>query len=89
MSRYLTLISAYSACLLLFHASGLAAQYGRAEEAKAMLKKAVVAVKAEETKALAMFNSGEREIGANSASCGGRGRIWAQIQEELSRRISW
>lgn len=59
MSRYLTLISAYSACLLLFDASGLAAQYGTAEEAKAMLKKAVVAVKADETKALAMFNNGK------------------------------
>jgi hypothetical protein len=35
------------------------AQYGTAEEAKAMLMKAVAAVKADKTKALDMFNKGE------------------------------
>jgi hypothetical protein len=35
------------------------AQFGTAEEAKAMLLKAVVAVKADRTKALDMFNKGE------------------------------
>ena len=36
-----------------------AAQYGTAEEARAMLEKAVAAVKAAKTKALEMFNKGE------------------------------
>src|SRR5262245_43128062 len=36
-----------------------AAQYGTAEEAKAMLEKAVAAVKADKAKALDMFNKGE------------------------------
>jgi signal transduction histidine kinase len=35
------------------------AQFGTAAEAKAMLEKAVVAVKADKAKALAMFNKGE------------------------------
>ena len=34
-------------------------QLGTAAEAKAMLEKAVAAVKADQTKALAMFNNGE------------------------------
>ena len=34
-------------------------QFGTAAEAKAMLEKAVAAVKADQTKALAMFNNGE------------------------------
>ena len=36
-----------------------AAQYGTPEEAKAMLEKAVAAVKEDKTKALDMFNKGE------------------------------
>jgi hypothetical protein len=36
-----------------------AGQYGTPEEAKALLEKAVVAVKEDETKALDMFNNGE------------------------------
>src|SRR5712691_3866558 len=36
-----------------------AAQYGTAEEARAMLDKAVAAVKADKAKALDMFNKGE------------------------------
>ena len=35
------------------------AQFGMAAEAKAMLEKAVAAVKADKAKALAMFNNGE------------------------------
>jgi hypothetical protein len=44
---------------MLLAASGLAAQYGTADEAKAMLKEAVAAVKKDKTKALDMFNKGE------------------------------
>jgi signal transduction histidine kinase len=40
-------------------ASTQAAQYGTPEEAKAMLERAVSAVKEEKTKALDMFNKGE------------------------------
>ena len=47
--------------LLLFAAVGTswAAQYGTSEEAKAMLEKAVEAVKQDKAKALEMFNTGE------------------------------
>jgi hypothetical protein len=47
--------------LLLFAAVGTswAAQYGTSEEAKAMLEKAVAAVKQDKAKALDMFNKGE------------------------------
>jgi Single Cache domain 2 len=47
--------------LLLFAAVGTswAAQYGTSEEAKAMLEKAVAAVKQDKAKALDMFNNGE------------------------------
>lgn len=38
------------------------AQYGNADEAKAMLVKAVAAVKADKTKAIDMFNKGEGGI---------------------------
>jgi signal transduction histidine kinase len=40
-------------------ASARAAEYGTAEEAKAMLDKAVAAMKEDKTKALDMFNKGE------------------------------
>ena len=59
MSRPLTFIVAYSAGVMLLTASCLAAQYGTAEEAKSMLKEAVVAVKKDKAKALEMFNKGE------------------------------
>jgi hypothetical protein len=45
--------------LLVTAASTQAAQYGTPEEAKAMLDKAVAAVKADKTKALDIFNKGE------------------------------
>src|SRR3972149_2329570 len=40
-------------------ATAIAAEFGTAAEAKAMLEKAVAAVKADKTKALAMFTKGE------------------------------
>jgi len=47
-------------CVIAFACAVLAqAQYGTATEAKAMLDKAVVAVKADKAKALDMFNKGE------------------------------
>ena len=49
-----------AALLVALSASAFAqAQYGTAEEAKAMLEKAVAAVKSDKTKALATFNAGE------------------------------
>lgn len=51
---------ATAACLLLFsNAQAQPAAPGIATEAKAMLEKAVAAVKADKTKALDMFNKGE------------------------------
>ena len=49
------------AAVVLFAVSALAmaAEYGTAAEAKAMLEKAVAAVKADKAKAIAMFNKGE------------------------------
>lgn len=43
---------------MLLSATGLAAEHGTAEEAKAMLKKAVDAVRTDKAKALDMFNKG-------------------------------
>ena len=45
--------------LLLAGGVALAAERGSAQEAKAMLERAVTAIKADETKALAAFNHGE------------------------------
>ena len=55
------IVGAVSAVALTFSASPFAQQdqLGTATEAKAMLEKAVVAVKADKAKALAMFNRGE------------------------------
>jgi signal transduction histidine kinase len=47
------------AALLATAAFAETAQYGTAEDARAMLQKAVAAVKADKKKALEMFNSGE------------------------------
>ena len=56
----LGLVVAYSAVLVLFTvASVAAAQYGTAEEAKAMLDRAVAAVKQDKAKALDMFNKAD------------------------------
>jgi signal transduction histidine kinase len=60
MLRHLALVVSYAAALVLFAAtSAPAAHFGTAEEAKAMLERAVAAVKEDEAKALDMFNKGE------------------------------
>jgi len=56
------IIAAASAAVLMFSSTAFAqqpGQYGNADEAKAMLVKAIAAVKADKTKALEMFNSGK------------------------------
>jgi hypothetical protein len=60
------LARARSACAIaltagaaIFATAASAQQFGSADEAKAMLNKAVAAVKADKTKALEMFNKGE------------------------------
>ena len=60
MLRNLTFLVGYVAVLVLFTAGSVqAAQYGTAVEAKAMLERAVAAVKEDKAKALDMFNKGE------------------------------
>jgi signal transduction histidine kinase len=60
MFRNVAFLAVYVGVLvLLTTASTQAAQYGTADEAKAMLDRAVAAVKADKTKALDMFNKGE------------------------------
>jgi len=52
-------IAAASAAILTLSVTAFAQQYGSADEAKAMLMKAVAAVKADKAKAIDMFNKGE------------------------------
>jgi hypothetical protein len=60
MFRNIVFVLASTVALVVFSAAPApAAQYGTAEEAKAMLNKAVAAVKEDKTKALDMFNTGE------------------------------
>ena len=60
MLRNLTFLVGYAAVLVLFTAGSVwAADFGTAEEAKAMLERAVAAVKEDKAKALDMFNNGE------------------------------
>jgi hypothetical protein len=60
MFRNLAFVVSYAALLVLLTAISVpAAQYGTAEEAKAMLDRAVSAVKEDKAKALEMFNKGE------------------------------
>src|ERR1700723_2235104 len=55
-----SIIAAVSAAVLMFSPTAFAQQAGgTADEAKAMLMKAVAAVKADKAKALDMFNQGE------------------------------
>src|SRR5271163_4988844 len=55
-----SMIAAVSAAVLMFSSTAFAQQAsGTADEAKAMLMKAVAAVKTDKTKALDMFNKGE------------------------------
>ena len=53
------MIGAVSAAALILSAESFAQQTGTADEAKAMLTKAVAAVKADQTKAIDMFTKGE------------------------------
>jgi len=53
------IIGAVSAAALMLSAESFAQQTGTADEAKAMLTKAVAAVKADQTKAIDMFTKGE------------------------------
>ena len=60
MLRSLAFVVGYAAVLVLFTCASVpAAQYGTADEAKAMLERAVAAVKEDTAKALDMFNKGE------------------------------
>ena len=60
MSRNLASVVSFALMLLLSTtASVWAAEFGTAEEAKAMLERAVAAVKEDKAKALDMFNNGE------------------------------
>ena len=60
MFRNVAFAAIYVAVLaFLTAASARAADYGTAEEARAMLDKAVAAVKSDKAKALDMFNKGE------------------------------
>jgi hypothetical protein len=54
-----TLMAAATISLLLLSPAAFAQQYGTPDEAKAMLMKAVAAVKADEAQALDIFNKGE------------------------------
>ena len=59
MVRKLMIAATSSIAVLAVSATAFAQQYGTADEAKAMLMKAVAAVKADKAKALDMFNKGE------------------------------
>jgi signal transduction histidine kinase len=59
MFRNVAFVVFYIALLVLAAASTQAAQYGTPEEAKAMLERAVAAVKEDKAKALDMFQKGE------------------------------
>ena len=59
MVRNAIFVAAYIALLVLAAAPSRAVQSGTADEARAMLEKAVAAVKADKIKALDMFNKGE------------------------------
>jgi hypothetical protein len=60
MLRHLAFVASHAAVLVLFAATSVpAAQIGTRGEAKAMLERAVVAVKEDEVKAIDMFNKGE------------------------------
>ena len=58
-TKYKFTIAAASAVALMFSATAFAQQGGTGQEAKAMLDKAVAAVKADKTKALDQFNKRE------------------------------
>ena len=59
MSRVFAVFGCIAVLLFCTVALATAAEYGTADEAKAMLNKAVAAVKSDKAKALDMFNKGE------------------------------
>ena len=59
MRKWAFALAIAAATLFVGAASGTAAEYGTAAEAKAMLEKTIAAVKADKAKAIAMFNKGE------------------------------
>ena len=60
MLRNLAFVVGYAVIQVLSTAASVAAaDFGTADEARAMLERAVAAVKADKTKALDMFNKGE------------------------------
>ena len=59
MLRNVSLVAIYIGVLLVTIGSTQAAQYGTAEEAKAMLGRAIAAVKQDEANALDHFNKGD------------------------------
>ncbi len=59
MVRNLAFVVSFALILVSTTASVWAAEFGTAEEAKAMLERAVAAVKEDKAKALDMFNNGE------------------------------
>jgi hypothetical protein len=61
MLRLTAFVAIYIAVLYAAIGPIRAGQYGTTEEAKALLEKAVVAVKEDKAKALDMFNKGVRE----------------------------
>jgi hypothetical protein len=71
MLRNLAFVVGYAVFQVLsFTASVWAADFGTAEEAKAMLEKAVAAVKEDKAKALDMFNNGEGGFKIETFMCG-------------------
>ena len=67
MFRNVSLVAIYIGVLLVTIGSTQAAQYGTAEEAKAMLGRAIAAVKQDEANALDRFNKGDG--GLTSTCC--------------------
>ena len=59
MLRNVPLVSIYIGVLLVTIGSTQASQYGTAEEAKALLGRAIVALKHDEANALERFNNGD------------------------------
>ena len=98
MARWF-MIAAAPVAVLALSATAFAQQNGTADEAKAMLMKAVAAVKADKAKALDMFNKGEggfldRDLYVYPDSLRGRdfschGLISGFVLGDDSRRLSF
>jgi hypothetical protein len=71
MVRSFALVAGCVVVLVVFAVGSLLAeQFGTAEEAKAMLERAVAAVKEDKAKALDMFNNGEGGSRIETFMCG-------------------